>query len=187
APPIRIESARHIETAHDAASAALASAASDSRPSAASARAASIAPAAAPAIAAPATAALAAATATAAPAAAPATAAPAAAAAAAAPSSPAGAAPASTDPIGTFRFGRCVLESRARELWRDGKIVPIEHRAFDTLVYLIEHRERAVSKEELQEAIWPRMILTESALTRCVMKARRAVGDDSQRQKIIKE
>jgi len=64
--------------------------------------------------------------------------------------------------------------------------VPIEHRAFDLLVYLIEHRDRAVSKEELQEAVWPRMILTESALTRCVMKARKAVGDDSQRQTIIR-
>ena len=91
-----------------------------------------------------------------------------------------------SDSNGTYRFARCVLDGRARELWRDGKLVPIEHRAFDMLLYLVEHRDRAVSKDELQEAIWPRMILTESALTRCVMKARRAVGDDSQRQKIIK-
>ena len=87
---------------------------------------------------------------------------------------------------GTYRFGRCVLDAGARELRRDGKIVPIEHRAFDMLLYLIEHHDRAVAKDELQEAIWPRMILTESALTRCVMKARRAIGDDSQRQSIIK-
>ncbi len=92
----------------------------------------------------------------------------------------------SASPSGLFRFARCALDSRARELWRDGQAVPIEHRAFDLLVYLIEHRDRAVSKEELQEAVWPRMILTESALTRCVMKARKAVGDDSQRQTIIR-
>ncbi|HEX6997193.1 MAG TPA: alpha/beta fold hydrolase [Gammaproteobacteria bacterium] len=99
---------------------------------------------------------------------------------------PAARAAASATPNGIYRFGRCVLDSRARELRRDGQLVPIEHRAFDMLLYLIEHRDRAVSKDDLQENIWPRMILTESALTRCVMKARRAVGDDSQRQGIIK-
>jgi len=62
----------------------------------------------------------------------------------------------------------------------------MEHRAFDMLLYLIEHRDRAISKDELQQAIWPRMILTDSALTRCVMKVRRAVGDDPKRQAVIK-
>src|SRR5690606_36799373 len=81
---------------------------------------------------------------------------------------------------------RCALDSRARELWRDGQAVPIEHRVYDLLVYLIEHRDRAVSMDELQEAVWPRRILTETALTRCVMMARKAVGDDSQRQTIIR-
>ncbi|MBN1237910.1 MAG: alpha/beta fold hydrolase [Gammaproteobacteria bacterium] len=87
---------------------------------------------------------------------------------------------------GAYRFARCVLDPRSRELCRDGQLVPIEHRAFDLLLYLLEHRDHAVSKDELQDAVWPRMILTESALTRCVMKARRAVGDDPQRQQIIK-
>jgi len=86
----------------------------------------------------------------------------------------------------SYRFGRCRLNPRLRELARDDQIVPIEHRAFDMLVYLVEHRDRAISKDELQEAIWPRMILTESALTRCVMKVRRAVGDDPQRQYVVK-
>lgn len=85
-----------------------------------------------------------------------------------------------------YRFNRCELNTRSRELVRDGSVVPVEQRAFNLLLYLIEHRDRAISKDELQEAIWPRMILTESALTRCVMKARRAVGDDPDRQNVIK-
>jgi len=85
-----------------------------------------------------------------------------------------------------YRFNRCELDARSRELTRDGRSVAIEQRAFNMLLYLIENRERAISKDELQEAIWPRMILTESALTRCVMKARRAVGDDPNRQHVIK-
>jgi DNA-binding winged helix-turn-helix (wHTH) protein len=62
----------------------------------------------------------------------------------------------------------------------------MEQRAFDMLLYLIQHRDRAISKDELQEAIWPRLVLTESALTRCVMKVRRAVGDDPTRQDVVK-
>ena len=98
-------------------------------------------------------------------------------------SAPARPEPASPD---VFQFNRCRLDARSRELTRAGKLVAIEQRAFNLLLYLIEHRDRAVSKEELHEAIWPRMILTESALTRCVMKVRRAIGDDPRRQSVIK-
>jgi len=85
-----------------------------------------------------------------------------------------------------FHFDRCLLDARSRELRRQGELVPVEQRVLNLLLYLIENRDRAVSKDELQDAVWPRMILTESALTCCVMKARRAVGDDPQRQTIIK-
>src|SRR5690606_34959649 len=87
---------------------------------------------------------------------------------------------------GAYEFGRCRLDTLTRELRRDGRPVAIEQRAVNMLLYPIEHRDRAISKDELQEAIWPRMLLTESALTRCVMKVRRAVGDDPQRQEIVK-
>jgi pimeloyl-ACP methyl ester carboxylesterase/DNA-binding winged helix-turn-helix (wHTH) protein len=85
-----------------------------------------------------------------------------------------------------YRFGRCLLNARSRELFRDDSPVAVERRALDMLLYLIENRDRAVSKDELQAAIWPRMILQESALTRCVMKVRRAVGDDREHQQIIR-
>jgi pimeloyl-ACP methyl ester carboxylesterase/DNA-binding winged helix-turn-helix (wHTH) protein len=94
--------------------------------------------------------------------------------------------PARAAPRDVYEFNRCRLDARSRELTKDRRVVAIEQRAFDMLLYLIKHRDRAVSKDELQEAIWPRMVLTESALTRCVMKARRAVGDDPHRQTVIK-
>ena len=91
-----------------------------------------------------------------------------------------------TAPREVYQFNRCAVDARSRELRRAGDLVPMEQRAFNLLLYLIEHRDRAVSKEEIQNAVWPRMIVTESALTRCVMKVRRAVGDDPQRQTVIK-
>jgi tetratricopeptide (TPR) repeat protein len=54
------------------------------------------------------------------------------------------------------------------------------------LVYLLAHNDRAVDKDELQDAVWPGLVVTETALTRAVMKARKAVGDDASAQKVIK-
>ncbi|MCO4811426.1 MAG: tetratricopeptide repeat protein [Gammaproteobacteria bacterium] len=85
-----------------------------------------------------------------------------------------------------YRFGECVLDAGRRELTLSGKPVTTQPKAFELLLYLVRHRDRAVDKDELQDALWPRSIVTETALTRCVMKARRAVGDNADRQDIIK-
>ncbi len=85
-----------------------------------------------------------------------------------------------------YRFGDCVLDAARRELTLGGAPVTTQPKAFELLLYLVRNRDRAVDKDELQDALWPRSIVTETALTRCVMKARRAVGDDAERQSIIK-
>jgi len=85
-----------------------------------------------------------------------------------------------------FRFGPYVLNPVQRELKHEGETVDIEPRAFDLLIFLVQNRDRAVGKSELQDVIWPGMIVTETALTRAVMKARKAVGDDAVRQEMIK-
>lgn len=87
---------------------------------------------------------------------------------------------------GRWRFGNCSVDASRRELRRDGAAVDVQPRVFDLLVYLLENHDRAVGKDELQDAVWPGMFITETALTRAVMKARKAVGDDASRQDIIK-
>ena len=84
-----------------------------------------------------------------------------------------------------FRFLEFEIITARREIVRDGESLPVEPKVYDLLLYLLEHSERAVSKDELQDAIWPNVIVTESALTRCIMKARRLVGDDSKHQRVI--
>lgn len=86
----------------------------------------------------------------------------------------------------TYRFGDCILDADRRELTRAGEPVTTQPKAFELLLYLVRNRNRAVDKDELQDALWPRSIVTETALTRCVMKARRAVGDDADKQTAIK-
>ena len=91
-----------------------------------------------------------------------------------------------TEKTEVYRFGDCVLDADRRELTMAGESVTTQPKAFELLLYLVRNRTRAVDKDELQDALWPRSIVTETALTRCVMKARRAVGDDAERQAIIK-
>jgi DNA-binding winged helix-turn-helix (wHTH) protein/tetratricopeptide (TPR) repeat protein len=85
-----------------------------------------------------------------------------------------------------YRFGDRVLDADRRELRAAGEVVTTQPKVFSLLLYLVRNRSRAVDKDEIQDAIWPRSIVTETALTRAVMKARRAVGDDAERQEIIR-
>jgi DNA-binding winged helix-turn-helix (wHTH) protein/tetratricopeptide (TPR) repeat protein len=85
-----------------------------------------------------------------------------------------------------YDFDECELDADRRELRLAGTAVTMQPKAFELLLYLVRNRHRAVDKDELQDALWPRSIVTETALTRCVMKARRAVGDDADRQAVIK-
>ena len=78
------------------------------------------------------------------------------------------------------------LDLAARVLRRDGEPVALEPRVFDLLAWLIEQRHRAVDKDEIQDAVWTGMIVSETALTRAIMKARRAVGDSADRQAVIR-
>ncbi len=85
-----------------------------------------------------------------------------------------------------IRFADCELDLATRELRRDGEPVALQPRVFDLLAFLVETRERAVDKNAIQDAVWSGMVVTEAALTRAIMKARRAVGDDADRQAVIR-
>jgi len=84
-----------------------------------------------------------------------------------------------------LKFADCELSPDRRELHRDGKVVALEPRIFDLLIYLLENRDRAIGKDELQEAVW-QTIVSDTAMTRAVMKLRRALGDRTGDAKIIK-
>jgi DNA-binding winged helix-turn-helix (wHTH) protein len=84
------------------------------------------------------------------------------------------------------RFGQFELDESARELRLSGSRVDAEPKTFELLLYLLKNADRTVPKDELQTALWPRSIVTEASLTRCVMKARRAVNDDANRQAVIR-
>lgn len=85
-----------------------------------------------------------------------------------------------------YRFLDCELDVARRELRRGDELVALQPKVFELLVYLIERRERAVDKAEIQDAVWPGVVVTETSLTQAIRKARRAVGDDSETQAVIR-
>jgi len=78
-----------------------------------------------------------------------------------------------------FRFGEFELDLGRYELRRGGEPVKSEPRVLEVLHYLIERRERVVSKEELLDSIWRDVHVSESALTTTIRDVRRALNDSS--------
>jgi TolB-like protein/Flp pilus assembly protein TadD len=83
-------------------------------------------------------------------------------------------------------FGEHQLDTEARILERGGQAVSIQDKTFDLLVYLIEHREHFVSHDELLDALWPGVNVSQAAISAAVQKARQAVGDDGERQAVVR-
>src|SRR4051812_40121211 len=85
-----------------------------------------------------------------------------------------------------FYFADQVLDTDRRELSRGSDQVAIEPQVFDLLVYLLENRDRVVSKDDLIASIWDGRIVSESTLTSRINAARKAVGDSGRDQKLIR-
>src|SRR5512145_1958887 len=67
--------------------------------------------------------------------------------------------------------------ARRRLLNRAGAVVELPARAFDTLLYLVEHRGEDLSKDRLMKAVWPHAVVEENNLNQAISALRRAFGD----------
>ncbi|MEE4282938.1 MAG: winged helix-turn-helix domain-containing protein, partial [Pseudomonadales bacterium] len=85
-----------------------------------------------------------------------------------------------------YHVGTLELDIARVELRKDGSLCPLEPQVFALLAFLVEHRERVVSKDEIFEKVWDGRVVTDSALTSRVKLARKALGDDGKAQKFIR-
>ena len=83
-------------------------------------------------------------------------------------------------------FPEFELDEERFELRRDGQPVRVEPRVLEVLVHLIRNGGRVVTKEELLDTVWKKTFVSDSALTRCIMEARRAIGDHERDVPLIK-
>src|SRR5215475_3078218 len=84
-----------------------------------------------------------------------------------------------------YAFDGYQLDTQRYELRHGGALCALERQGFNVLVYLVQHRDRVVTKDELMEQLWPNQSVSESALTQRLRAARRALGDSGREQRLI--
>src|SRR6266446_8485143 len=83
-------------------------------------------------------------------------------------------------------FGDHRLDIKRRELRRGTELIDLEPKVFDLLAFLVQHRDRVVSKDDLLQEVWGGRIVSESALTTRINAVRRALGDDGAAQRLVR-
>ena len=76
-----------------------------------------------------------------------------------------------------FAFGPYRLEPSSRQLLRDGTPVALTPKQFDTLLALVERRDRVVEKAELMQLVWPDSFVEEANLSQTIFVLRKTLGD----------
>ena len=83
-------------------------------------------------------------------------------------------------------FENFALDTNRRELCLGAEAVPTQPQVFDLLTYLVQNRDRVVSKDDLVASVWGGRIVSESTLTSRINAARKAVGDNGAEQRLIR-
>src|SRR5215470_867901 len=84
-----------------------------------------------------------------------------------------------------YRFADCTLDTQLYTLERADQHTRLAPKVFEVLCYLIEHRDRVVSKQELCDQVWEGYAISDATLESCLRAARLTVGDSGQAQRII--
>lgn len=80
-----------------------------------------------------------------------------------------------------YRFGPYSLDVRERVLTREGSVVPITPKAFETLLALVRNGGHVVTKDDLMKAVWPDAFVEEANLTQNIFALRRILGENREK------
>ncbi len=85
-----------------------------------------------------------------------------------------------------YHFGMFELDLRRFELRYNGEPCSLEPQVFRLLAFLVENRERLVSRDEIFEKLWDNRVVTDAALSSRIKSLRQVLGDDGKTQRFIK-
>ena len=85
-----------------------------------------------------------------------------------------------------YRVGEIEVDPARNCLRRNDEEWTLRQKSFQVLIYLLEQRERLVTKEELLEIIWAGAAVTDDALVQIIVELRKTLGDDSRRPRFIR-
>jgi DNA-binding winged helix-turn-helix (wHTH) protein/tetratricopeptide (TPR) repeat protein len=78
-----------------------------------------------------------------------------------------------------YEFGPFRVDTRERQLLRNGEAVPITPKVFDILMVLVENPGHVLSKAEIMKLVWPDTSVEEGNLARNVSTLRNALGEQT--------
>src|SRR5262245_22660980 len=78
-----------------------------------------------------------------------------------------------------FVFAPFRLDPVNEQLWQGEELVPLRPKLFALLRYLVEHAGRLVTQEELRQAVWPGMVVSEGVLRGAIWELREVLGDEA--------
>ncbi|CDX20799.1 hypothetical protein MPLB_190014 [Mesorhizobium sp. ORS 3324] len=79
----------------------------------------------------------------------------------------------------TFEFSDHRLDLRKGRLQRGGHDVDLRAKSLSLLTYLLENAGRVIGKDELVNAVWPNIAVSDDSLTQCMKDIRKALGPDA--------
>ncbi len=85
----------------------------------------------------------------------------------------------------TFSFGEYVLDLELRELRRQGELVPLSARLFDTLSLLVQRPGELITKEEFFAAVWPGVVVEENNLSQAISSLRKLLEENLDQPRYI--
>ena len=81
-------------------------------------------------------------------------------------------------PVRKYRFQEVEFDPANLLLTVSGELRTLEPKSCRLLAFLLENRDRVVSKDEILRTVWEQMAVTDNALTRAVAQVRKALNDD---------
>jgi TolB-like protein/DNA-binding winged helix-turn-helix (wHTH) protein/Tfp pilus assembly protein PilF len=84
-----------------------------------------------------------------------------------------------------YQFGPFVLDASKRRLLRDGEVVRLTPKAFETLLALVEMRGKTIEKDELLKRVWGDTVVEENNLNQSITALRKALGDSRSESQYI--
>jgi TolB-like protein/DNA-binding winged helix-turn-helix (wHTH) protein/Tfp pilus assembly protein PilF len=86
---------------------------------------------------------------------------------------------------GFYQFGPFCLDAVKRRLSRDGELVKLTPKAFETLLALVEQRGKTIEKDELLHKVWAGTVVEENNLNQCITALRKSLGDSREKSEYI--
>ena len=78
-----------------------------------------------------------------------------------------------------YRFGAFRLDATDRLLYREGELVALAPKAFDTLLLLVTNSGQVLGKDEMMKQLWPDTFVEEGTLAQYISLLRKALGDSA--------